>query len=47
MFKNIALYLIEHNLIAIVFYKILYMSIIGSLIGIVILCIRKIFGKRY
>lgn len=46
MVQELINFLIEHNIIAIVFYKILYMSIIGSLVGLLVLAIRKIFDKK-
>lgn len=46
MFQFLINFLLEHNIISIIFYKILYMSVVGSFVGILILIIRKIFDKK-
>lgn len=46
MIKELINFLIQHNMVATIFYKVLYMSIIGSLVGISIFLIRKIFDKK-
>lgn len=46
MIQSLVDFLLSNNIIAIIFYKILYMSIIGSFIGILILLIRKIFDAK-
>lgn len=46
MVQELINFLMEHNVIAVIFYKILYMSIIGSFVGILILVIRRIFDKK-
>lgn len=46
MVQSLVDFLLSNNIIAIIFYKILYMSIVGSFIGIIILLIRKIFDTK-
>ncbi len=46
MFQELINFLFEHNIVATIFYKVLYMSIIGSLVGISIFLIRKLFDKK-
>lgn len=46
MAQSLVNFLLSNNIVAIIFYKILYMSIIGSFIGILILLIRKIFDTK-
>lgn len=46
MFQELINFLLEHNIMATIFYKILYMSLIGCFVGVLLLTIRKIFDKK-
>lgn len=46
MFQELANFLLQNNIVTTIFYKVLYMSIIGSFVGILILIIRKIFDTK-
>ncbi len=46
MVRELVNFLLQNTIIATIFYKAVYMSIIGSFVGILILIIRKIFDNK-
>lgn len=46
MVQEIVHFLLQHNIVAVIFYKVLYLSVIGSLVGILIYLIRNVFDTK-